>query len=65
MGFAQNKKQPLPIGVDDYKDLIDEGYIYVDKTLVIKEFLDVKSKVTLITRPRRFGKSITHLINID
>src|SRR3990167_3558202 len=49
----------LPIGVDDYKDLIDEGYIYVDKTLLIKEFWKHKSKVTLVTRPRRFGKSIS------
>ena len=56
---ASKKIQPLPIGVDDYKDLIDEGYIYVDKTLFIKEFWDYKSKVTLVTRPRRFGKSIT------
>lgn len=56
---ASKKMQPLPIGVDDYKDLIDEGYVYVDKTLFIKDFWDYKSKVTLITRPRRFGKSIT------
>ena len=56
---ASKKRQPLPIGVDDYKDLIDEGYVYVDKTLFIKEFWDYKSKVTLVTRPRRFGKSIT------
>src|SRR3990167_9795176 len=49
----------LPIGVDDYKDLIDEGYIYVDKTLLIKEFWKHKSKVTLVARPRRFGKSIS------
>ena len=52
------KEGNLPIGVDDYKDLIDEGYIYIDKTLLIKEFLENKSKVTLVTRPRRFGKSI-------
>ena len=50
--------RPLPIGVDDFKDLIEEGYVYVDKTLLIKEFWESKSKVTLITRPRRFGKSI-------
>ena len=52
------KKRPLPIGVDDYKDLIDEGYEYVDKTLLIKEFWEDKAKVILITRPRRFGKSM-------
>ncbi len=31
-------KKPIPIRVDDHKDLIDEGYVYVDKTLLIKEF---------------------------
>ena len=49
----------LPIGVDNYKEIIDEKRIYIDKTLLIKEFWDAGSKVTLITRPRRFGKSIT------
>ena len=51
--------QDLPVGVDDYKELIDENCLYIDKTLLIKEFFDNKAKVTLITRPRRFGKSIT------
>src|SRR3990167_8444375 len=49
----------FPIGVDDYKNLIEDGYVYVDKTLLIKEFWENKSKVTLVTRPRRFGKSIS------
>src|SRR3990167_8825412 len=53
------QKGNLPIGVDDYKNLIDEGYIYIDKTLLIKEFWENKSKVALVTRPRRFGKSIS------
>ena len=54
-----NAKNPrLPIGIDDYKDLIDEDCIYIDKTLLIKEFLGSANKVTLVTRPRRFGKSI-------
>src|SRR3989339_2054768 len=52
------KQRPLPIGVDDYKDLITEGYEYVDKTLLIKEFWEDKAKVILVTRPRRFGKSM-------
>ena len=52
-------RQRLPIGIDDYKDLIDLNCVYIDKTSLLKEFWDNTSKVTLITRPRRFGKSIT------
>jgi hypothetical protein len=52
-------RERLPIGKDDYKDLIDENSIFIDKTFVIREFWKNASKVTLITRPRRFGKSIT------
>lgn len=48
---------PLPIGVSDYKELVS-GYYYVDKTLMIKEFLDMRPKVSLFTRPRRFGKTL-------
>lgn len=50
--------KPLPIGVDDFEDLITNGYYYVDKTWLIKELLDLKGKVNLFTRPRRFGKSL-------
>ncbi len=48
----------LPIGIDDFKEIIEENYHYVDKSLFIKELLDFGSKVTLITRPRRFGKTL-------
>lgn len=48
---------PLPIGVSDFKDLVDQ-YYYVDKTLMLKEFLDTLPKVSLFTRPRRFGKTL-------
>ncbi len=47
----------MPIGIDDFKEAVT-GYYYVDKSLFIKELLDHHSKVTLITRPRRFGKTI-------
>lgn len=47
----------MPIGVDDFKKAV-ENYYYVDKTLFIKELLDSHGDVTLITRPRRFGKTI-------
>lgn len=48
--------KPLPIGTDDFKKLITNGYYYIDKTLFVKELLDKKGEVNLFTRPRRFGK---------
>lgn len=50
--------KPLPIGIDDFKKVIDGNYYYVDKTLFIKELLDMKGEVNLFTRPRRFGKTL-------
>lgn len=52
------KIKPIPIGVEFYKQMIDDGYYYVDKTLLIRDLLDQKSIVTLFTRPRRFGKTL-------
>lgn len=51
------KKKPLPIGVSDFKTATT-GYYYVDKTLLIRDFLDTKPMVSLFTRPRRFGKTL-------
>lgn len=51
------RKKPLPIGVSDFKKATSD-YYYVDKTLLIRDFLDTKSEVTLFTRPRRFGKTL-------
>lgn len=48
----------MPIGVDDFKE-VREKYYLVDKTDFIRQLIDVHSKVTLITRPRRFGKTLT------
>ena len=48
---------PLPIGVSDYKKASTE-YYYVDKTMMIKDFIDEKVLVSLFTRPRRFGKTL-------
>lgn len=50
-------KKPLPIGISDFKRAVSE-YYYIDKTLLIKEFLDSKPQVSLFTRPRRFGKTL-------
>ena len=52
------KHKPLPIGVEDFKRLVDNGYYFVDKTLMIKELLENKESVNLFTRPRRFGKTL-------
>lgn len=54
---VSKEKKPLPIGISDYVRAQSE-YYYVDKTLLIKEFLDQKPLVSLFTRPRRFGKTL-------
>ena len=46
----------IPIGIENFKELIDKDYYYVDKTLFIKDVLN--EKVVLYTRPRRFGKTL-------
>lgn len=51
-------KKVIPIGIDNFKEIITGGYYYVDKTLLIKELLDLTVKVNLFTRPRRFGKTL-------
>ena len=51
-------KKAIPIGVSDYERLRKEDYYFVDKSMMMQEFLRRKSIVTLITRPRRFGKTI-------
>lgn len=47
-----------PIGVDDFKHIIDNNLFFVDKTLFIKEIIDDSSQVVMITRPSRFGKTL-------
>ena len=51
-------RRAMPIGVDDFSELITKNYCFVDKTRFIREILEGHSKVTLITRPRRFGKTL-------
>ncbi len=63
--IQSNKPPMMPCGIDNYHELIthrnteDSAYLFVDKTLFIKKFLDAGDKITLITRPRRFGKTLT------
>jgi len=51
------KKQIL-IGTDSFEEIVGGNYFYIDKTLFIKELLENRGEVTLITRPRRFGKTL-------
>lgn len=51
------KKLPLPVGISDYR-MASTQYYYVDKTLLIRDFLDERPMVSLFTRPRRFGKTL-------
>ena len=51
-------KKALPVGVENFEDMRTTGYYFVDKTLFIKELLDLKGKVNLFIRPRRFGKTL-------
>ena len=50
--------KPLPVGVENFEKMINSGYFYIDKTLLIKELIDKKGEVNLFTRPRRFGKTL-------
>ena len=56
-GSNEKTIKSLPIGISDYVRAQSE-YYYVDKTLLIKEFLDRRPLVSLFTRPRRFGKTL-------
>jgi len=51
-------KKKLPVGIESFQELREEGFYYIDKTMMISELLDKWSKVNLFTRPRRFGKSL-------
>ena len=51
-------RKTLPIGYEDFGEIISNNFYYVDKTLFIKELLDKKGKANLFTRPRRFGKTL-------
>lgn len=52
------KKKKLPIGLSDFKRLMEDNYYYVDKSIFIQEIIDHGGIVTLIPRPRRFGKTL-------
>ena len=51
-------RKPLPIGVSDFEEIVENYYYYIDKTKLIENILYYRSKVNLFTRPRRFGKTL-------
>jgi len=50
--------QKIPIGISDFKKLRENNFFYIDKTLFIKEIIEASAEIILITRPRRFGKTL-------
>ena len=48
----------VAVGVQDFEKIVSNGYFYIDKTNFIKEWWESADEVTLITRPRRFGKTL-------
>ena len=58
----QEKRKKISIGVEDFKEIIDKDGYFVDKTLMIKKLIESRAKVTLFTRPRRFGKTLNQFM---
>ncbi|MGL5426709.1 MAG: AAA family ATPase [Cetobacterium sp.] len=52
------KRKLLPLGIDNFKKIRENDYYFIDKSLLIDEILKNKSEVTLLPRPRRFGKTL-------
>jgi len=51
--------KPIPLGIDNFKEVIEGNYLYVDKTKLIENILNKGAMAYLFLRPRRFGKSLT------
>ena len=60
--MSEAVKKKISIGVEDFKELIDKDGYFVDKTLMIKKLIETQAKVTLFTRPRRFGKTLNQFM---
>ncbi len=60
--MSEAVKKKISIGVEDFKELIDKDGYFVDKTLMIKKLIESQAKVTLFTRPRRFGKTLNQFM---
>lgn len=57
--YIEPCKRGLPVGYDLFNEVIEQNFLFIDKTPIIKELIDSNDKVTIITRPRRFGKTLT------
>ena len=57
-GVAKMKALNIPVGISNFEKIRNNGFYYVDKTGLIEELLKTEAEVTLITRPRRFGKTL-------
>lgn len=57
-GIEETRMKKIGIGYENYKEFIDQDLYYVDKTLLVRDVLEKGGKVTLLTRPRRFGKTL-------
>ena len=51
-------KKTLPIGIDSFREIRETNKYYIDKTMLIRDFIAAEDKVALVTRPRRFGKTL-------
>ena len=60
--MSDTVKKKISIGVEDFKEIIDKDGYFVDKTLMIKKLIESQAKVTLFTRPRRFGKTLNQFM---
>ena len=60
--MSNTRKKQIAIGVEDFKEIIDKGAYFVDKTLMIKKLIESNAMVTLFTRPRRFGKTLNQFM---
>ena len=60
--MSEMKKRQIAIGVEDFKEIIDRDGYFVDKTLTIQKLIKNNAKVTLFTRPRRFGKTLNQFM---
>ena len=60
--MSQARKKQISIGVEDFKEIIEKDGYFVDKTLMIKKLIESNAKVTLFTRPRRFGKTLNQFM---
>lgn len=54
--LMENNLKPVSIGIDNFKEVMENGYCYIDKTDLIEDDLSKGAKVNLFPRPRRFGK---------